>query len=131
MFDWIKRASQGANAPEPRPTPASDLAESYSLQALSADKPRRVHLSFSGEVQAVGFRWNARNCANEIGLTGWVRNEYDGSVTMEIQGTSDQIARFFTLFNNQYRHHQISYTIDQKVDMPTLDDETDFSVVFR
>ena len=29
--------------------------------------------------------------AREIGCTGWVRNEYDGTVTMEVQGTEQQI----------------------------------------
>jgi acylphosphatase len=26
-----------------------------------------------------------------VGATGWVRNEYDGSVTMEIQGSEEDI----------------------------------------
>ena len=51
----------------------------------------RRHIVFKGEVQGVGFRWRARNAAEAAGCTGWVRNEYDGSVTMEIQGTKYQI----------------------------------------
>jgi len=42
-------------------------------------------------VQGVGFRYRARHAAELYGCTGWVRNEYDGSVTMEIQGTEQQI----------------------------------------
>ena len=57
----------------------------------SEDGLRRLRLSFEGEVQGVGFRWTARKVANEIGATGWVRNEWDGSVSMEIQGTEEQI----------------------------------------
>ncbi len=56
---------------------------------------RRLALRFAGEVQGVGFRWTAQRIANTHGLTGWVRNEWDGSVQMELQGTSEQIARFF------------------------------------
>lgn len=41
---------------------------------------------FSGDVQGVGFRFRAYHTANALGLTGWVRNEYDGSVTLEVQG---------------------------------------------
>ena len=51
----------------------------------------RRHIVFKGEVQGVGFRWRARNAAEAAGCTGWVRNEWDGSVTMEIQGPKYQI----------------------------------------
>ena len=51
----------------------------------------RKHIVFYGWVQGVGFRWRAREAAKAAGATGWVRNEYDGSVTMEIQGTEAQI----------------------------------------
>ena len=51
----------------------------------------RKHIRFWGRVQGVGFRYRACHAANSVGATGWVRNEYDGSVTMEIQGTEEQI----------------------------------------
>lgn len=51
----------------------------------------RIHAVFHGEVQGVGFRYTARQAANALGLTGWVRNEYDGSVSAEIQGDRDSI----------------------------------------
>ena len=51
----------------------------------------RRHIVFFGQVQGVGFRYRARCAADMYGCTGWVRNESDGSVTMEIQGTERQI----------------------------------------
>ena len=51
----------------------------------------RKKIRFLGYVQGVGFRYRARHAADAVGATGWVRNEYDGSVSMEIQGTEDQI----------------------------------------
>ena len=51
----------------------------------------RKHIVFFGRVQGVGFRYNARYAASLYGCTGWARNEDDGSVTMEIQGTEEQI----------------------------------------
>ncbi len=51
----------------------------------------RKRLVFYGSVQGVGFRSRAIHAAEAVGATGWVRNEYDGSVTMEIQGTEAQI----------------------------------------
>ena len=51
----------------------------------------RKHVVFKGWVQGVGFRYRARHAADLYGVTGWVRNEPDGSVSMEIQGTQEQI----------------------------------------
>lgn len=51
----------------------------------------RKHIVFTGKVQFVGFRWRARKAAEIFRCTGWCRNEEDGSVTMEIQGTAGQI----------------------------------------
>ena len=46
----------------------------------------RRHIIFTGWVQGVGFRYRARHAASLYGNMGWVRSEWDGSVTMEIQG---------------------------------------------
>ena len=51
----------------------------------------RKYIRFYGWVQAVGFRWRALQAAEHYGATGWVRNEYDNTVSMEIQGTEQQI----------------------------------------
>ena len=51
----------------------------------------RKRIVFRGWVQGVGFRYRARYAADYLGVTGWVRNKYDGSVTMKIQGTEEQI----------------------------------------
>ena len=53
----------------------------------------RRRIVFTGAVQGVGFRYRARHAAELYGCTGWVRNEYDGSVVMEIQGEEEQIDR--------------------------------------
>ena len=57
------------------------------------DQIRRYRINFYGEVQGVGFRWRARMAAASLGLTGWVKNEWDGSVSMEIQGRESSIER--------------------------------------
>ena len=50
---------------------------------------RRKYL-FKGRVQGVGFRFRCFSIANELKLTGFVKNEYDGSVSMEVQGEGMQ-----------------------------------------
>ena len=53
----------------------------------------RRHIVFYGWVQGVGFRYRARHAADLYSCTGWCRNEWDGSVTMEIQGEEENIDR--------------------------------------
>lgn len=51
----------------------------------------REHLTFTGRVQGVGFRYKVCYVARHHGMTGFARNEYDGSVTVELQGNREQI----------------------------------------
>ena len=53
----------------------------------------RLQLRFIVRVQGVGFRWTARNIADSLGLTGWVLNDWDGSVLMEVQGKKETIEK--------------------------------------
>ena len=57
----------------------------------------RKRIQFYGRVQGVGFRYRAYHAASAVGATGWVRNEYNGSVTMEIQATEADIDRVIQL----------------------------------
>lgn len=52
---------------------------------------RRAHVTVSGEVQGVGYRYTLRMVAREAGVAGWVRNRRDGSVEAEIEGTDAQV----------------------------------------
>ena len=60
----------------------------------------RQHIVFTGWVQGVGFRYRAKYAASYYGVTGWVRNEMDGSVTMELQGTAVQINQVLQALGN-------------------------------
>ena len=70
------------------------------MTADNGDKTERRRISFYGLVQGVGFRWQAQRAADIAGVTGWVRNEYDGSVTMEVQGREDQLDRIENAIRN-------------------------------
>ncbi len=61
----------------------------------------RKHLFFSGRVQGVGFRYKAYYIAQSLGLTGWVRNCYDGRVEMEVQGTLEDIDQMIIQLKQQ------------------------------
>lgn len=48
--------------------------------------PSRLHAVIQGRVQGVGFRAYVQHKAGDIGLTGWVRNRWDGSVEVLAEG---------------------------------------------
>ena len=51
----------------------------------------RVHLTISGDVQGVFFRAHTEKKARELGVTGWVANEADGTVAVVAEGPENKI----------------------------------------
>lgn len=85
----------------------------------------RQHMRITGQVQGVGFRYRAKYAASALGVTGWVKNEWDGSVEMEVQGTLDQINQMLKTIN-QSPYIQIDW-IDRK-EIPLEESEWGFHV---
>lgn len=87
----------------------------------------RKQIRFYGHVQGVGFRYHAKNAASSLGLTGWVRNESDGSVYMEVQGDEALIDRLL-------QHLNMDMYIDiQNMEIKNIDihdEEKSFGVVY-
>jgi acylphosphatase len=54
----------------------------------------RLHAYISGRVQGVAFRFFAQHEARVLGLTGWVRNLYDGRVEVVAEGEREQLEQF-------------------------------------
>jgi acylphosphatase len=56
----------------------------------------KLHWNFlvKGKVQGVFYRKSAKVKAEELGLSGWVRNEADGSVYIEAEGDEHQLKQF-------------------------------------
>ncbi len=54
-------------------------------------KPRRIAVRYEGRVQGIGFRFTVINLARDFEVTGFVRNEFDGSVTLTAEGAEDQL----------------------------------------
>lgn len=67
----------------------------------------RRHFRFTGLVQGVGFRSSAKFIARSLGLSGWVKNNGDGSVELEAQGDEGKIAMLVKELKNYW-----SYNID-------------------
>ncbi len=85
----------------------------------------RRRYRFYGQVQGVGFRYHASMSARGLGLTGWVRNDRDGSVEMEAQGPKELLDRLIEqLYNGRY----IGIDDIEVRDIPERPDERDFRV---
>ena len=51
----------------------------------------RAHLLLQGRVQGVSFRYYTMQEARLLGLTGWVRNLWDGRVEVLLEGDDDAV----------------------------------------
>ena len=51
----------------------------------------RAHLTISGRVQGVGFRYHTRERARSHAVAGWVRNNADGTVDAVFEGSSEAV----------------------------------------
>ena len=107
MFDFLTRKAKGAVPPA---LPEGTVRRRYSIE---------------GQVQGVGFRYRARYAAQSLELTGWVQNEDDGSVTLEVQGSPD---KFMTLFALIQKSDYIQITGIRQKDLPPDPWERGFSV---
>lgn len=86
---------------------------------------KRYRLRFYGRVQGVGFRYTASHAANMYRLTGYVKNEYDGSVTCEVQGREEDIEQFIATI---YRGRFIEVDRIDKTPLAIIEDERSFDV---
>lgn len=53
----------------------------------------RLEATVKGRVQGVGFRYHVLQLARQLGLTGYVRNRWDGSVEVVAEGERSQLER--------------------------------------
>ena len=54
----------------------------------------RIHVHISGRVQGVGFRWRCADEAENLALTGYVKNLFDGRVEIVAEGEEENIRKF-------------------------------------
>ena len=54
----------------------------------------RVRMQVIGKVQGVFFRQSTADQARLLGLCGWVANEMDGSVKIDVQGPKEKLESF-------------------------------------
>jgi len=60
---------------------------------------------FRGHVQGVGFRYQTLDVAKGFDVSGFVRNEIDGSVTLEVEGEIQEVHEFIDAVVEELRSY--------------------------
>lgn len=115
LFQWLKNAGAGAKQP------------AIPAHGSPGKPPVRRRYRFYGLVQGVGFRYEAMGIASRLPLVGWVKNEYDGSVTIEIEGAPNYIDSFIMAIRAVRRFNITEIKME---DLPILGTETSFKLLF-
>jgi acylphosphatase len=80
--------------------------------------PCAVHLTVSGRVQGVGFRWFVLQEADAAGVTGWVRNLPDGRVEVWIEGAAEAVRALEQAVARGPRHARVT-AVERRQETPT------------
>lgn len=87
----------------------------------------RKEFHFEGNVQNIGFRFEIQSHAKPLGITGYAKNNDDGTVTAQLQGSLEDINRVILSLQDIDRI-QIDF-ISEK-DIPLDYYENDFSIIY-
>src|SRR5205085_10784830 len=63
----------------------------------STNDTQELHASVRGQVQGVGYRYFVVEKAHTLGLRGYTRNDWDGSVEVVAQGPRPALERLLAL----------------------------------
>lgn len=66
---------------------------------------KRLHVFYSGNVQGVGFRFTAIDCARQNQVTGWARNTTTGGVEVIAEGSETSLNKFISQLDRSMAHY--------------------------
>ncbi|MDD5504228.1 MAG: acylphosphatase [Candidatus Omnitrophica bacterium] len=66
---------------------------------------KRMRVTFHGRVQGVGFRFTCQRIAENLGVSGWVRNMPDGSVELDAQAGPGVLSEFLNSVKHDMGRH--------------------------
>ena len=86
---------------------------------------RRVVVRFRGRVQGVGFRATCLAKAYDLRISGFVRNEPDGSVLMDAEGNRPDVKELLARIHSAMSQNIDDTLIDER---PTLGRDEGFHI---
>jgi len=72
---------------------------------------KQAHLYYSGKVQGVGFRFTAREIADSLNISGWVRNSPDGRVEILAEGKKEDLENFLAQIQQRLQRYISTFDI--------------------
>ena len=87
----------------------------------------RKEFHFEGNVQNIGFRFEVQSHAKPLGITGYAKNNEDGSVTAQLQGNLEDINRVISDLHNIDRI-QIDSMTEKEIPLDYY--ENDFIILY-
>lgn len=87
----------------------------------------RKEFHFEGNVQNIGFRFEVQSHAKPLGITGYAKNNEDGSVTAELQGTEKNINK---VINDLHNIDRIQIDSMTEKEIPLDYYENDFCILY-
>ena len=87
----------------------------------------RKEFNFEGNVQNIGFRFEVQSQAKSLGITGYAKNNEDGSVTAQLQGNLKDINKVIKNLQNIDRI-QIDSMTEEEIPLDYY--ENDFSILY-
>lgn len=87
----------------------------------------RKEFHFEGNVQNIGFRFEVQSHSMPLGITGYAKNNDDGSVTAQLQGSEKNINKVITDLQNIDRI-QIDSVTEKEIPLDYY--ENDFYILY-
>lgn len=69
---------------------------------------KRITVRYEGRVQGVGFRFTCVNLAQDVEVSGFVKNEFDGSVLLVAEGEEDLLMGFLNAIRSSHLGRHIT-----------------------
>lgn len=85
-----------------------------------------VHLLIKGEVQGVFYRATAKEIADKLGVTGWIKNKWDGNVEALATGHEESLQKFIEWCRQGPKKAEVTDVIVTKKEETTFNN---FSVI--
>ena len=90
----------------------------------------RVHAMVTGMVQGVGFRYFVVTKVRAVGgISGWVRNRFDGSVEVEAQGRRGAVAQLVSALKTGPRWSRVEHVAVDEIAVDARSVDSGFRVL--
>ena len=89
----------------------------------------KASIKVTGIVQGVGFRFYVERMAEILNITGWVKNEWDGSVFVLAVGTEESVRDFIITLEKGPTFSRVD-NVEVKIENVDFNDYPDFKVKF-